>query len=107
MPLQTEGFVRAFASRNALELTVTLVPMEKWKRDALTEILDSWSELLEEALTCRAGETAVSSLAKTLSQGRSTPELLQALKTVKKAREYALSNVFPASICGWLQWELR
>ena len=107
MPPQTEGFVRAFASRNALALTEVLVPMEKWKRDALTEILSSWSELLEEALTCRAGENAVSSLARSLSLGRSTPELLQALKAVKKAREYALSNVSPAAVCGWLAWALR
>ena len=107
LPPQTEGFVRAFASRNALALTEVLVPMEKWKRDALTEILSSWSELLEEALTCRAGETAVPSLARSLSLGRSTPELLQALKAVKKAREYALSNVSPAAVCGWLAWALR
>lgn len=107
IPPQTESFVRAFAGRDALELTQTLVPMEKWKRDALVEILSSWAELLEEAMTCRAGEVAVSSLARTLSLGRSTPELLQALKKVKKAREYALSNVSPAAICGWLNWALR
>lgn len=104
---QTEGFIRGFASRNALVLTEVLVPMEKWKRDALTEILQSWAELLEEALTCRAGEAAVSSLARSLSQGRSTPELLQALKHIKKAREYAVSNVSPAAVCGWLAWALR
>ena len=107
MPPQTQRFVRAFAGRNALELTEVLVPMEKWKRDALTEILNSWAELLEEALTCRAGETAVSSMARALSQSRSTKDLLQALKSVKKAREYALSNVSPGAVCGWLAWSLR
>ncbi len=107
LPPQTESFVRAFAARDALELTQTLAPMEKWKRDALAGILESWAELLEEALTCRAGETAVSSLARALSQGRSTKALLQALKTVKTAREYTLSNVSPAAICGWLVWTLR
>ena len=30
---QTEGFVNAFARRDGLLLTQTLVPMEKWKRD--------------------------------------------------------------------------
>ena len=59
LPPQTEGFVRSFAARDALLLTQTLVPMEKWKRDALTEILDSWAQLLESALTCRAGGAAV------------------------------------------------
>lgn len=107
LPPQTESFVRAFAQKNVLELTQVLVPMEKWKRDALVEILEGWAALLEEALTCRAGETAVSAMARTLAESRSTPELLGALKHIKKAREYALSNVSPGAICGWLQWALR
>ena len=107
LPPQTESFVRAFSGRDALGLVQTLVPMEKWKRDALAQILDSWASLLEEALTCRAGEGAVSSLARSLSTGRSTPELLEALHAVNKARDYTMSNVSPAAVCGWLAWELR
>ena len=107
LPLQTEGFVRSFAARDALLLTQTLVPMEKWKRDALTEILDSWAQLLESALTCRAGGAAVSSHARNLATSRSSPELLAALEAVRKAREYALGNVSPAAVCGWLAWKLR
>ena len=107
LPPQTEGFVRSFAARDALLLTQTLVPMEKWKRDALTEILDSWAQLLESALTCRAGGAAVSSHARKLATSRSSPELLAALEAVRKAREYALGNVSPAAVCGWLAWKLR
>ena len=107
LPPQTEGFVRSFAARDALLLTQTLVPMEKWKRDALTEILDSWAQLLESALTCRAGGAAVSSHARNLATSRSSPELLAALEAVRKAREYALGNVSPAAVCGWLAWKLR
>ena len=107
LPPQTEGFVRSFAARDALLLTQTLVPMEKWKRDALTEVLDSWTGLLESALTCRAGGPAVSAHARTLAASRSSPELLAALEAVRKAREYALSNVSPAAVCGWLAWALR
>ena len=51
LPPQTEGFVKAFAGKDALLLTQTLVPMQKWKRDALAQILTQWLELLESAPT--------------------------------------------------------
>ena len=107
LPPQTESFVRAFAARDALGLTQTLVPMEKWKRDALTEILNSWADLLESAIVCRSGGVAVSAQARSLSTGRSAQELLTALKAVRKARDYAMSNVSPAAVCGYLVWALR
>ncbi len=104
---QTLDFVNSFATRDALGLTQVLVSMEKWKRDALCEILDSWAALLEGALTCRSGGGALSPMARFLATSRSSPELLAALKAVKKARDYAMVNVSPAAICGWLSWELR
>ena len=107
LPPQTESFVRSFSARDALGLVQTLVPMEKWKRDALAEILGSWAQLLEEALTCKAGASAVSALARTLSSGRSSLELMDGLKAIRKALEYTQSNVSPAAVCGYLQWALR
>ena len=107
LPPQTESFVRSFSARDALGLVQTLVPMEKWKRDALAEILGSWAQLLEEALTCKAGASAVSALARTLSAGRSSLELMDGLKAIRKALEYTQSNVSPAAVCGYLQWALR
>ena len=107
LPPQTESFVRSFSARDALGLVQTLVPMEKWKRDALAEILGSWAQLLEEALTCKAGAPAVSTLARALSAGRSSLELMDGLKAIRKALEYTQSNVSPAAVCGYLQWALR
>ena len=107
LPPQTETFVKAFAARDALGLTQTLAPMEKWKRDALAEILQSWLELLEGALTSRSGVQAVPSHARILAQNRSARELNAAAMCLKKALEYTKSNVSPAAICGWLAWELR
>ncbi len=104
---QTEQFVKSFASRDALGLVQTLVPMEKWKRDALVEILQSWLELLEAALACRTGGVRSGALATTLAQSRSSGELLEAVKVLRKAQDYALSNVSPGAICGYLQWALR
>ena len=104
---QTEGFLRAFGQKDPLELVRTLTPMEKWKRDALAEILQQWIELLESALVSRSGIHAISAQARELSRQRTAPELHDGLLTLKKALEYCLSNVSPAAVCGWLAWELR
>ena len=107
LPPQTEGFLRAFGQKDALLLVQTLTPMEKWKRDALAEILRQWIELLESALASRSGIDAISGRARELSRQRTAPELYQGVLTLKKALEYCLSNVSPAAVCGWLAWELR
>ena len=107
VPPQTEGFVRAVCAQDPLLLTQTLVPMEKWKRDALSEILQNWLELVQEALADRSGHAAVSALARSLSQSRTAGELLSISRRLKKAQEYTMSNVSPAAVCGWLCWELR
>jgi DNA polymerase-3 subunit delta' len=107
LPPQTEGFVRAFCEKDALLLTETLAPMEKWKRDALAEILHSWVELMESALACRSGVKSVSAPARQLASRRSSTELYQAAVTLKQAADHTMSNVSPAAVCGWLTWELR
>jgi hypothetical protein len=81
--------------------------MEKWKRDALAEILAQWLELLESALTCRGGLTAVSSHGRELARQRSGVEIYEGVQALKKALEYTQSNVSPAAVCGWLVWVLR
>ena len=107
LPVQTEQFVEGFCRKDALLLTQLLVPMEKWKRDALSEILQSWVELLEAALTSRIGVESVSALGKQIAQQRTAGDIRQAVWILKKAREYVLSNVSPAAVCGWLVWALR
>ena len=107
VPPQTESFVRSFASRDDLGLTQTLVPLEKWKRDALLELLLSWKELLEQAFACRTGGRRAGKLAQTLAASRSSGELLEAAKVLDKAARYCQSNVSPAAVCGWLSWALR
>ena len=107
LPPQTEQFVQAFANKDSLLLTQLLVPMEKWKRDALAEILAQWQELLENALTSRAGISAVSTHSRELARQRSAVEIYDGLQALKKALHYTQSNVSPAAICGWLAWTLR
>ena len=107
VPSQTEQFVHALCRRDALLLAETLVPMEKWKRDALGDLLQDWLELAEEALADRSGICAVSSPARSLSQSRTPAELLEISRCLRKAAEYTMSNVSPAAVCGWLVWALR
>ena len=107
LPQQTRDFVQAFSARDALGLMQTLTPMEKWKRDALADILESWRELLESALASRSGIRAVSPLSRKIAQSRSSPELLNAVQCLQKAVDYTVSNVSPAAVCGWLEWALR
>jgi len=107
LPPQTVSFAEAFARKDALLLTQTLAPMEKWKRDALAEILTDWMAILEEALASRSGMHALSPLARQLSRQRTASELRDGLLILKKAADYTRSNVSPAAVCGWLQWELR
>ena len=107
VPPQTEQFVRSFAQRDVYGLIQTLVPMEKWKRDQLVQILADWQELMEGALACKAGLPVPSQLARTLSQGRTMQDLMAAITCLKKASQYAQGNVSPAAVCGWLEWALR
>lgn len=104
---QTEALVRALAERNSLLLLETLVPMEKWKRDVLAQLLIGWEALLESALVCRCGGEALSDQARLLARSRTAPELKDALSSVKKALDYTQSNVSPAAVSGYLQWALR
>jgi DNA polymerase-3 subunit delta' len=104
---QTEGFTKAFAEKNSLALASTLAPMEKWKRDALTEELEQWLNILCSAQLCRAGMEVTHSGARQIAAARSGRELYAAIENLKKAIVYGQQNVSPAAICGWLLWALR
>ena len=107
VPQQTRDLVEALCRRDALLLTQVLAPMEKWKRDALEEILRDWLEILEGALVTACGLEAVSPLARRLASSRESRDLHVLYETVKKARDYTLSNVSPGAVCGFLAWALR
>lgn len=107
MSPQTQSFVQAFCEKNPLLLLQTLVPMEKWKREALAETLAQWLELLELALSCRSGMETVSPAARAIANTHTSPELYEAIGHLKKTLEYNQSNVSPAAICGYLEWKLR
>ena len=104
---RTKAFAESFAARDILGLTQVLVPMQKMKRDQLVDILSQWVDILESALAERSGITAATAQARLLSTGRSSQELMTAIRELKKALAYTQSNVSPAAVCGWLEWVLR
>ena len=104
---QTRAFAESYAARDALGLAQVLVPMQKCKREQLCDIFSQWLELLEGALAARSGMDAASTLSRRLSTGRSSQELLGGIRNLKKALDYARSNVSPAAVCGWLERALR
>ena len=102
-----QSFADALSGKQPMALMQVLVPMEKWKRDALLPALNEYLELTQSALACRSGLPAVSPQARTLSLSRTPAELMNALTCLKKAIEYTQSNVSPAAVCGYLEWALR
>ena len=107
IPPHTQQFVKAFANRDGLLLTQTLVAMEKWKRDQLVEALHSWLEIVESALSARTGGRPVSALARELASSRGNSELMHAAKHLQKCLEYAMSNVSPGAVSSYLLWAIR
>ena len=106
-PPHIQGFADALCGKQPMALMQLLVPMEKWKRDALLPALNDFLELTQSALACRAGLPAVSPQARQLSVSRTPAELMNAVTCLKKAIEYTQSNVSPAAVCGYLEWALR
>ena len=104
---QTLDFVRAVGEKDPYLLMTTLVPMEKWKRDVLIEMLQQWLEIVEGAMAARVGMPSANKLSGQLAVKRSTRDLNLMAAQLKKTMEYARGNVSPAAICGYLVWALR
>ena len=107
IPPQTVALLDALCRRDPLALMQILVPLEKWKRDGLSELVDSWGALSEAALVSRAGLDAVSPGAWQLAAAYTSRELVKIQAALQKASLYLKSNVSPGAVCGYLEWELQ
>lgn len=103
----TMRFFNAYANSDSLGMTQVLVPMEKWKRDALVEELEMWMLTLSNALCARSGIAPTQPMADIVGTARSGKDIMNAINALQKAIEYAQRNVSPGAICGFLVWELR
>lgn len=104
---ETAALVEALCRKSNLGLVQLLVPLEKSKRDVLAELLQDWQGLLENAITAACGEGTVSDQARRLAAALDVRTLHRQYTAIRKAREYTLSNVSPAAVCGYLEWVLR
>lgn len=104
---QTDAFAEAYRKKDRLALAQVLVPMERLKRDQLLPIFAQWIQLLEAALSARAGLPALQDAAAQISRSRTAQEILHAITEVKQACALAEGNVSPGAICGVLQIHLR
>ena len=83
------------------------MPLEKWKRDALAPLMDSWIAITEEALASRSGLEAVTPAARQLAAAYTSIELMKVLAALQKSSLYLKSNVSPGAVCGYLEWQLQ
>ena len=104
---ETAALVEALCRKSSLGLVQLLAPLEKSKRDVLAELLQDWQGLLENAITAACGEGTVSDQARRLAAALDVRTLHRQYAAIRKAREYTLSNVSPAAVCGYLEWALR
>ena len=104
---QTKQFVEVYLNRKDRDYAELLCPMEKWKRDQLSQELTAWRALLADALLARGGMRASSPLAARIAEKRQGGDLLSAVDVLQKAIDYTQGNVSPAAVCGWLVWALR
>ena len=102
-----EAFCRAFAGGDPLLLLQLLVPLEKSKREPLSQLLAQWLTLVESALACRSGVPALSPQARALAQSCTAQRLYHGAACLKQAQLYVDSNVSPGAVCGYLEWALR
>lgn len=104
--VHAEYFVSAFTHKNAIEMLTLLNTASGWSRDNFIEEISLWLSLLQQALSYRSGMAATAPQVRLLAEGRSSKELLQAVRNLQTAIEYAQGNVSVAAICGWLTWSL-
>ena len=103
----TLRFLQAYAGADQLNLAKVLVPMEKWKRDALAQELEQWLLALSNALTARSGIPATQPMADKIGAVRSGQDILRAVRSLQKAIDYTKRNISPGAVCGYLLWQLR
>ena len=107
LPPQVQQLTAAFGNRDGLLLTQTLIPMEDWKGDKLSQTLHQVQKIFQQALLARSGIKVPSKSGQELAKSRDARELLDAIACLKKADLYLQGNVSPAAVCGWLSWALR
>lgn len=104
---RTAQLAQAFSAADELALLKLLTSMERLRRDQLQIVLQSWIELLAQALAASSGAPTPKPEARAIARARTGADILRAVEQLKKAYEYASQNVSAAHICGALSVLLR
>ena len=104
---QTLALAGSFAARDTFGLLQALIPMEKYKREQLSLVLEEMRRLLCLALRARAGSVRPADTVQALLRGRTGAELLQGAETMQQAIDDLNANVGVGAVIGGLCVRLR
>lgn len=99
-------FAAAYAARDRMALLRLLVPMEKQKREQLTDALSRLLSCVCSALGARSGFPSDDG-ARQLAASRTGAELLQAAHDLQSAIDALAANAAPGAVAGWLAMRLH
>ena len=101
------GIAAAYAARDRMALLRALLPMEKYKREQLSQVLRQFRASVCAAMEQRSGlDTAMQSAAQMVAS-RSGAELLQTACDLQTAIDSLDANVSAGAVIGWLALKLR
>lgn len=102
IPAEARKIAESYAAKDFMGLLVTLVPLEKYKRETLISVLNSLIALLTGALTAQNRADAG-----TLLQTRTPAQVFAAICDIRHAADDLNANVGVGAVVGWLATRLR
>ena len=97
------GLLTRFASGNETALATYLIPLEKWEREAFSDLMDTLIQLLRDTLVCQAGGVCQAGAeVRQAAQALTPAALLSAVETAEQIRNACGFHVGTGHLCGWL-----
>ena len=104
---QTLAIAKSFASRDTLSLLQALVPLEKYKREQLLQIVSELRRLLCTVMRARAGAFRPDEMMQQILLSRTGTEILHAIDILEQAGDDLNNNVGVGAVIGGLCVGLR
>lgn len=104
---QTLAIAKSFAARDTLSLLQALVPLEKYKREQLLQIVAELRRLLCTVMRARAGAFRPDEMMQQILLSRTGTEILHAIDILEQAGDDLNNNVGVGAVIGGLCVGLR
>lgn len=104
---QTLAIAKSFAARDTLSLLQALVPLEKYKREQLLQIVSELRRLLCTVMRARAGAFRPDEMMQQILLSRTGTEILHAIDILEQAGDDLNNNVGVGAVIGGLCVGLR